>query len=899
MAQINPVRYRYTGNGTNKQFAVPFDYIEPADVQVSVDGVPTAGTLSPGLVILGIAPANGAVVEVYRSTDATTPMHVFQHGSPLLPKPLDDNFRQVLYSVEEGVATADDALDLAATAISTADTAYDAAESASITANQALANSLTSLNEAGTATQTAQAAVQVAQGAASTAFDANLAASTAVQTAGTAASNASTALSTANTALSTAGSADSKADSAISTAGVADAKAGQAIQDSQSALSTAGSADTKADSALSASGTASSDASAALAAAGSAVNSADSAVLTADAAYATAQGIDAKASQALLDSADAVQRVEDVEDIIGDLQSGGVTSFNGRVGAIAPVEGDYTYDQITGLQEQLDAKLGPESLTSNLTVYLTRAPADVSGYLTTVDDTHDPLFPATVETADTDQITNSTAEGQALRAWITRPADVYFHADSIPVNMIGAVRLVSTAGAKAQLSFKILVRKPDGSTTEVASSGWSSVINRAEFSDLHQAASIPHLELQVGDRLVIAWYGRKVDTGVGAQVRVRYGGSDPVRMLMPLPFTAVLPELGDAAKMDVGTTAGTVAAGDDPRILGALQATSLEQTAGNSTSAVMSQKATTDAINAASQNFEGQELPSNDLDNVTQPGVYTAPRGNTVSNSPTTSVRGFNLLVLGSSNGTTQLYYAGDSPNGETPAYRRTHNTYEWSKWISENIYVEYSASAKLSTKAAGYGGAAPFTLTPSTVLYTAVDNSTGAIQELPVSNNVTGLFLGEVKRFNPSRLAGDARSNTGFIQELTVLNDMPNGGPLAGTVYRRGLVNWNMNNGETTPWTVLGAIPPSLKEPWGENIPTQTWITHTGMRNLGVSLTVDIAAGLGQIQVRRDPSTPPVIISTCEAGDSVPYASCFGIVPPGYQWRSAGGHLSITLTNF
>ena len=61
----------YTGNGSNTNFSITFEYLKQADVKASIDGTATtAFTLSNATTLsFNTAPANGAAVRIFRDTD--------------------------------------------------------------------------------------------------------------------------------------------------------------------------------------------------------------------------------------------------------------------------------------------------------------------------------------------------------------------------------------------------------------------------------------------------------------------------------------------------------------------------------------------------------------------------------------------------------------------------------------------------------------------------------------------------------------------------------------------------------------------------------------------------------------------------------------------------------------
>lgn len=102
----------YSGNGSNKNFAFSFPYLDASHVKVKVDGVATTAWsfLSANTVQMATAPASGAVVEVYRETPKDTSVVDFSDGSVLLEKDLDLLATFNLYCAQESVDVANRAL---------------------------------------------------------------------------------------------------------------------------------------------------------------------------------------------------------------------------------------------------------------------------------------------------------------------------------------------------------------------------------------------------------------------------------------------------------------------------------------------------------------------------------------------------------------------------------------------------------------------------------------------------------------------------------------------------------------------------------------------------------------------------------------------------------------------
>lgn len=120
MAIIPIVENNYVGDGTTRIYDTTFVYLDRTDVYATVGGEPVAFTWlsdSSNQVELVVAPEAGVEIRIYRSTKAIEPRYEFTQGIPVLPRYIDENNRQLLYAVQEGIAatadTAAQALDIA------------------------------------------------------------------------------------------------------------------------------------------------------------------------------------------------------------------------------------------------------------------------------------------------------------------------------------------------------------------------------------------------------------------------------------------------------------------------------------------------------------------------------------------------------------------------------------------------------------------------------------------------------------------------------------------------------------------------------------------------------------------------------------------------------------------
>lgn len=94
----------YTGNGATTQYSVPFPYIRKEHVYVSINYTNTTAFtwVNASTIQMNSAPANGARVEVRRTTPVTAPLVDFADGSTLVAADLDTvNLQQTYINQEQ------------------------------------------------------------------------------------------------------------------------------------------------------------------------------------------------------------------------------------------------------------------------------------------------------------------------------------------------------------------------------------------------------------------------------------------------------------------------------------------------------------------------------------------------------------------------------------------------------------------------------------------------------------------------------------------------------------------------------------------------------------------------------------------------------------------------------
>jgi len=101
---VNPEIY-FTGNGTKTDYSFSFEYIDEADVKVSLDGTVQATTAysfaNATTILFNTAPEQDVEIRIYRDTDIDDLKSTFFAGSSIRAQDLNRNFEQNNFAVQE------------------------------------------------------------------------------------------------------------------------------------------------------------------------------------------------------------------------------------------------------------------------------------------------------------------------------------------------------------------------------------------------------------------------------------------------------------------------------------------------------------------------------------------------------------------------------------------------------------------------------------------------------------------------------------------------------------------------------------------------------------------------------------------------------------------------------
>jgi len=206
-----------------------------------------------------------------------------------------------------------------------------------------------------------------------------------------------------------------------------------------------------------------------------------------------------------------------------------------------PGTGELNYINATALpvsiptQNALDMKLNISDLPTNLTLYPTTVASDIPGYVKMVTSIHDPDYNTVAVDVSTPVITTTS---QLVSQRVSAPGVLVGQPGVFNITNFGNIRRLSGTGT-ATFYFEVYHRNLAGVETLICTSGISAVVSSSTYVEFTASAVWNDGDFVATDRIVVKTYANRIPGNSDPVYQVQYGGSSPVRTLLPVPFSVV------------------------------------------------------------------------------------------------------------------------------------------------------------------------------------------------------------------------------------------------------------------------------------------------------------------------------------------------------------------------
>jgi hypothetical protein len=215
---------------------------------------------------------------------------------------------------------------------------------------------------------------------------------------------------------------------------------------------------------------------------------------------------------------------------------------------------------VQGALDQLAVtKVNIKDLGTNVTLFPTTVESDVVGYYKMVTTTADPDYNTSAVDFTTPPVTFDEIE---LGALVSPPDLIKGSPGLINITTIGNIAKVS-GNRDAVFYFKLYKRSALGVEELLCESDPTPAVSSAEYRQFSESALLPLSATFVDtDRIVLRYFGRKVlDTGENPIYKFQFGGTDPVRTLLPVPASVSIQETWRKNGSDIFFNDGNVGIG--------------------------------------------------------------------------------------------------------------------------------------------------------------------------------------------------------------------------------------------------------------------------------------------------------------------------------------------------
>jgi len=202
-------------------------------------------------------------------------------------------------------------------------------------------------------------------------------------------------------------------------------------------------------------------------------------------------------------------------------------------------------------------------LPSNLTLYPTNVASDISSYFKMVTNVEDADYNDVAVDITTPSISGTGIEIARLA---TTAGVLLGNPGIINLTTLGNVRRVSGTSS-ATFNYEMYHRDSLGVETLIATSSMTANVDVNIYEQFSASAVLNNGDWSATDRIVIVYYGTKVGGGSNSVFEFQFGGTNPVRTIVPVPASVLLdvPIQKDVTKA-VDFTSGSLLTNDGTEV---------------------------------------------------------------------------------------------------------------------------------------------------------------------------------------------------------------------------------------------------------------------------------------------------------------------------------------------
>ena len=197
-------------------------------------------------------------------------------------------------------------------------------------------------------------------------------------------------------------------------------------------------------------------------------------------------------------------------------------------------------------------KLDVNALSANLNLYPTTTPSDIATYFKLVSATDDPDYNSSPVDVSTGVI---STENQLISSLASVAGLIIGDPGVINVTVIGNIKRISGVGT-ANFYFKMYHRDSIGDEVLIATSNNTLPVESSSYVQFSATALLSNGPFIETDRIVLNFYANRITGATDPTYNFQFGGSLPVRALLPLPLSAAPLLTIEDVHDDLGGTVG-------------------------------------------------------------------------------------------------------------------------------------------------------------------------------------------------------------------------------------------------------------------------------------------------------------------------------------------------------